>query len=374
IMGDVGDKLAELNNNAEYMLNENATKIFKKLEEQAVIPIAIHFKHKSTISKMYLHDKHRNEYTYETERRRNGEKQAWQNFKAHLNLIKPEHPFPLYTIGSTTRVESISTLTDNIKPVLTRIVTQISKLSKEMPKISLGQQAIKDLVCKKAFPKQSDLEVQCKQQSDWDKLTNFFEKHSSSNKNVGITISKFDALIKKNPELEAIIMTNPEIAFANGFIAVREKGEAITRPVLLLAFIEIKRITSEIDNITNFYRDCSVTQSIIHYKRVMATILGELLNINPDNVKEKEAKKWFGLVVDSKHSTLNSTNLIKRLCLKDENGKSPKWNNFLKRLETASRTLKDIVKKESKKRQFLDLQGYHYYWIYPEEILPSIPK
>ena len=177
-------------------------------------------------------------------------------------------------------------------------------------------------------------------------------------------------MLESDEELATVVMENPRIGFVEGFIAVREQGDPITRPVLLLGINEIKKIQYALEDIANFNRDCSTDENATLLKEAMATILGDVLQINARQVTAEQAKKWFGLLSDSKRTALGTKELVKTLC-----SDRALWNSFLDRLDVALTNIQEIISQDDpnhKKRLYQDLNNYPYFWVYPEELLPPV--
>ncbi len=345
ILGDAG------NHNNHSKENE-VIEIFK---ENMIIPFAIHFKHNCRSSQKEKCD-------LETD--------AMQKYIDQLTRISKD------------KIQSIpgdEQLYGNIKQNLVSIIKALNKLREEMPKIRLGEKSFCESLCEIYYePPCQNLIKGCKKSSvNEEKFKKYIKENPckipgsmSKDNNIGIFLTYLDYIKNKNPELYTYITKRPRMAFNEGFIALKKQDTYITRPILLLGRYELGKIEDSIEDITTMYRSCENDKNHDLIKDALSTILGELLQTDPDVIRFKQLENWFGnaskLLVGAEKSFLGVEELMNKMC----EHPSKLWEPFLNQLEDVKDRIRTIKTNRNPSRTYLDLSDYTYYWIYPEEIFP----
>jgi len=345
ILGDAGNR-------------DNSIKkkeVVRNIEKNMIIPFAIHFEHPCRSEKKEKCD---------------SEKEAMQKFIDQLNEIANEE------------VQSIpgDKLFCNINQYIVSIINTLDKIMKDMSAIRLGQKSFCESLCEIGYDSCPNLIQGCKKSCvSEEKFKQYISKYQCTPKatsakktsgNLGIFLTYLDYMKKTDPELYKFLMNRPKMAFSEGFMAVEKNEKDITRPVLLLGRYELGKIEDSIEDLTTMYRNCEDSQNHDFIRDALSTILGELLQTDPEVIRLKQLEGWFGkaseLLVGSERSFLGVEELMSKMC---EN-REKLWVPFLGKLEEARDKINQIKHERNSSRTYLDLTKYPYYWIYPEEIFP----
>lgn len=182
---------------------------------------------------------------------------------------------------------------------------------------------------------------------------------------MGIFQHRIRQMKQHMPELSKMLEQRPDLAYSELFIAEEDGNRQLLRPVLLISQRELGKIVSSMTNFIQQYRQC--TQET--YKRLVAesltTLLGEVLQLDPDLVTDNDMENWTKIAVDRETSYLGAPKLIEEYCKDNE-----KWVRFLARLQQAEGSLKPLLADPEHPRRFADISGVIYYWLYPEELFP----
>jgi flagellar hook-basal body complex protein FliE len=190
---------------------------------------------------------------------------------------------------------------------------------------------------------------------------------TSSSITAGLFMAQMEMLRKKHPELADIITKRPELGFVNAYIGIKEKKHDITRPVLLLSAGELGRIISSIEAVTQYHRSCNPEIKDKILKQAMAIIVGELLQVNPHSITDEEVRNWFNIAIPDDRTYVGTFDILETMCNNPE-----LWAGFLKKLEKARHFLNRLLSERPEDRIYRDINTLSYFWIYPEEIFPTV--
>jgi hypothetical protein len=349
ILGDTGD------NGQGPGLEE----IVSKMKENMILPLAIHFKHSWT--KPGDSDLVRREET------------AMDKFTSHIKKIYSR----IYDLPDSIEIRSVeaSSIENELEKYITAAVNTASEFIKKMPQIRLGQKSIKDQVCEMAYSSKTNYLPGCKACQNMEEFMNYLETNvtgqniASGKANVSFFLAYIKHLERENPELFKFVTSSPETGFSKAYVALKDGDIRITRPVLLISLYELQDIKYAIEEILTRYRYCEDKKTHQLLVKAMSTILGEVLQVNPDQVSREELKRWFKLSVAPETNFLGIHDILARICSTDN---IANWKEFLKRLERAKKFIRDLETLKPKTRMYLDLQTTPYFWVYPEEIFPPL--
>lgn len=344
ILGDTGD------NGKGPSLDETVS----QLKEGMILPLAIHFKHQWINAQ--------NNVQIEM-----GMK-AMSKFPDHIKSIYSR----IYGLPKLIELKSVevNSIESELEKYISAAVNSVSEFIKQMPRIRLGQTSIKDQLCEMAYKSRLNDLQGCKSCNTQEEFLQYLQNNppekgmATGNSNVSFFLAYLKNLERENPELKNFVMIYPEAGFCDAYIALKEGNKRITRPVLLLSLYELQNIRYAIEDIT-LYRYCEDSKKHQLLVKAMATILGEVLQVNPDQVTREDLQRWFKLSVAPETNFLGVQDILAKMCSNRD-----KWTIFLKRLETAKKFIENLESSQPEKRLYRDLQKTPYFWVYPEEIFP----
>jgi len=367
IIGDTG--------NSKYD-DTSIDEIADLLQKNFIPPMALHFIHKH---------------------KKDAEKDAINQFKDDMKRVYKK----LYTDHRLIPFETIdvsnieSTFYYNILPsqiklkqttkkavldfqrIITVYVKSIKSFLKQgLSEVRLGQKTIIQMICDKGFSKNRKARETCRKCKDLDSLITFVSQHRKSmnttNMNndildIGYPVALLRLLGDRCPECLSYLSEKPEAGFAEGFLAVKKGSNNISRPIWLLSYKDLKRISDQTKSFIN-YTYSGNCEDQVHDKVIetLSVIIGQSLDIQPDEITKEQIKKWFNIVVDPERTSM-LPELAKALC-KDRKA----LKKLKKELKKVPKKIREITYDLRSERIYHDLDANPYFWVYPEELFPKI--
>lgn len=360
ILGDVGDNGR----------GGNAAKVIQLLQDKRVLPLAVRFIHP---------------YTKEGELSAEREEQAAMDaFTTQLGGIFQQVYGSLYSAYpglSPTHLDS-TRLTGSLTELIRQQGVSLGAVIEEMQDVRYGITSIKAVICKEAFPDDVLLRKQCNACSDKDALLETLAK-SSGKGNPGLIMAYLNSLKRRDPTIWKVVMQKPDIGFQEGFVALKQRDDYHTRPVLLLSQTELKILNQDYTDIIHLSVTCD--EEVFHntLKRAMSMIMGEVMTTNPNRVSRQKFEKWTLRTVDSSRALFGDVGMMlikardQQLC-----NDRKLWDTFYDSVTEGSRFIERLLfpkTPESSSRNQLhstrlyrDQLNYKYFWVYPEEIFPPM--
>jgi hypothetical protein len=352
ILGDTGD-----NGKGPYL-----EEIVSLMKENMILPLAIHFKHEIKESAAPSQVE--------------AEKKAIAKFFKDIKDIYT----CIYDLPELIEIKSVeaSSIERELERYINAAVSTVSEFVKKMPQIRLGQKSIKDQLCEMAYSSQDKILRACKACKTVEDLLRFLENHPPKGKNIvfskahaGFFAAYMNQLGRQNQDLKKMVVSYPETGFSSAYMALKQGNISFARPVLLLSLYELQDINYAIEEILTRYRYCEDKRTHQLLVKAMATILGEVLQVDPSQVSREELQRWFKLAVDPERTFLGTPQILESLCSRNNRNI---WINFLRKLEKAKQFIRNLETTKSISRFYLDSQATPYFWVYPEEIFPPLEE
>jgi len=354
IIGDTGDDGS----------GPDQKNIIDKLTDNLVLPLAIPFVHhpqSATNSRAKQETKAMEKFATDMQGIYNS-----MYLNSRLNTIKP-----VVIQSRTLDQASAEIMKSALQKAISTMARSITNDIEEFVKIRFGMNSYKTSFCNRAYPIDSRENAVCRNCQDLNCIADVLISHlpKAAKKNhtlleeLGFSLARMRLLLKQCPECIDFVNKKPEMGFAEGYIAVKQGEQPITRPVLLLSHKELKDISERITYLLN--SDCDLEDNMEYIIRSLATILGEVLQVSPENIPESVLKRWFAIPVDAERTYLIE-DLAYSLC---EN--SELFTKWIKSLQEVPVNIAAIFRNRSE-RSYIDVNNVPYFWVYPEEIFPAI--
>ena len=349
ILADAGD------DDDNKPIDKKISDTVKLLKEKCVLPLVLHFNHpldkidpnkigaicdlKDIRPVMFRSREEFDAYTQSKEYK------AMCEFKSQMRKVNESmyarapnmHPVPTLEEGA---------LEKKLENYVQNVVLKTSWMIEELKKIRQGQKSVLDI---------------------YQEFEHASESSESSAFTGGLFQAQFEMLRERHPELAEVLEKQPELAFLNAYMPVKDKNHRIMRPVLFISAAEIGRILTHIQTLHNEHRTCTPDAPSMTLKVSMLSVLGDLLQIPPNLVTDEQLDDWFDIILKGDASFVGAPDILKELCKNRDN-----WDHFLNKLKMAERYLIEIEKKRPEDITYIDLNDARYYWIYPEDIFPSL--
>ena len=193
----------------------------------------------------------------------------------------------------------------------------------------------------------------------------------------GFVASELKLLFKSSAGWEEIFTRKQQIGFWEGFMAIDDvtRGASVSEPVLLLSRSELIKIRSDIDQITSNSKRCGNAKSERWIASSLVTILGDLLQLNPQELSVDEVESLFGVVVETS-ITIDAKRLLKKMCGRGQKARN-QWREFIEKFGESRKTVDRLVgrsKGSCKGRIYYTGSDEDYFWVYPDELFPRYDR
>jgi len=365
IIGDTG--------NTEYNKTTIA-QVSNSLTENTILPMALHFVHKPKNA---------------------DEQKAIKQFKGDLRVVykmlSTDSLIPFETVDVSDIESSIfyeylpsqiklKKTTNRVVIYFQRIINTYIQFIKKyieygLSEVILGQKSLIQMICDKGISKNSEAHEKCCKCKDLNcliKVVSEYREYSPQdvNNDIGFPIALLKMLGDKCPECLSYLTKKPEAGFAEGYIAVKQDNHLISRPIWLLSFQELENIKYKTQSFLShtYTGNCEgkVHKTVID---ALSVIIGQSLDIQPDEITKEQIKKWFNIVIDSDRTSI-LPELARKLC-RDTKA----FLELKQKLREIPKNIKRITYdlKDEREYKSLELDSKNaYFWVYPEELFPKI--
>jgi len=352
VLGDTGNN---------FKTETQQSDVVHALEENMIILYPIHFIHRAKDS---------------------SERIAIQNFKHDMNALtqklysnKKLLPFETIDISKVqSQMEDGSTqLIRSLRQNISVVSHSMNSFLNGLSEVQHGQKSMIEMICDKGFNGQ--MQINCKKCKDLNALISFISDHRSSVHpdliptdaipvDIGFPVALLKVLEKRCSDCLTFLASKPGAGHAEGYIAIKNDGDVISRPVYLLSHKDLMDISYKTKKLIN-HRACSEEKVHNHIIDGLSVILGQILQTNSYDITKEQLKKWFNVVITDPDRSMLIPNLAKALC------KQNKWNALRKKLRKVPDTISKVIYDYRNERLYEDMNELPYFWVYPEELFPG---
>lgn len=348
ILGDAG--------NHDSATSPSIQQIITQLRDKYIFPYAIQFQH---------------DYTGSTDQQHRLEQEAMRKFVTDLRTIT-EQVYGDELLGIQ-GVQSVSDPESALEEYVAPLLESFRKLVDDLSAIRHGHKALLNTLCDIVYEEDAQMQ-RCQNAAirNPEEFTAYVQNNPSANddgqhlQRVAPILHKLNQIRRSNPDLADLLFKRPELTFWEGYMVTKNQRRELTRPVLLLGLFELNHIQTAIQTITGNYKFCDQAQNHQLLVQAMSTILGELLQLDPDMVTNDQIEKWLDTALVGQNGTFLATpEIVETMC----NNKQL-WDKFINALMKTTHAIDQLTTTRPEEKVYRDTNLNPYFWVYPEEIFP----
>ena len=284
---------------------------------------------------------------------------------------------PRFRPGKVSHRQVAQGLKDLVKPKVELLAEFFSPNT--LSDLRFGLKSAKDKICEIAYPNDPVLQEQCKKSQSRQVLVDFLSQNQKVANNPGLIMAYLDNLKNQDVDAWQMVMETPEIAFQNGYIALRHQNTTYFDTVYLFATGELAVLKGDYDFLIS-NRQNRDKEAKIHDVMVTALklIVGEVFTTHTDQVTLERMKDWLDLMLQQDTPLFGNAGRVdlaevaRAITAGDSN-----WSAFLGEIKKNADYIKNLLNDAQgqwRSRHYIDAMGVDYFWVYPDEIFPGMQK